>query len=90
MVHFYNTFINSFDISSLSSGGIIICSAGFFFTIFLLYELVTVSGILFPNNSPVLWTTLLEAVFNNLFLYLVIILYICYIDLLQTIKIRIL
>ena len=29
------------------------------------YELVTASAILFPKNSPVLWTTFLEAIFKQ-------------------------
>ena len=75
MFHFYNTCLNSLNTSSQFSGGIIISSTGFVFTILLSYKLVTLS-ILFPKISPVLWTTFLEAVFkesssvsNNCFLY---------------------
>ena len=64
MFHFYNTFLNSFNISSLFSGGIIISSTGFGFTILLSFNLATASAILFPINSPVLWTTFFEAVFQ--------------------------
>ena len=77
MLHFYKTCLNLFNISSLSSVGIAISLTGFLFTIQLSFDLVTASGVLFPNNSPALWTTFLEAVlkesgpvFNNCFLYL--------------------
>ena len=65
MFHFHNTCFNSFNISSLFSGGIIIYSTGSCFTILSSYKLVTGSAILFPNNSPVFWTTFLEAVFKE-------------------------
>ena len=77
MFHFYNTFLN---ISSLFSGGITIFSTGSCFSILSSSDLVRVakifdsnaSAILFPKNSPALWTTFLEAsspVFHNCFLY---------------------
>ena len=65
MFHFYNTIPNSFNISSLFPGGIIFYSVGFVFTILLSYNLATASAILSPKNSPVLWTTFLEAVFKE-------------------------
>ena len=75
MLHFHNTFVNLFNISSLFSGGIIIYSTGSCFTILSSLELVTASEILFPKNSPALWT-FLEVVFqefspvsNKIFLY---------------------
>ena len=68
--HIYNAYLNSFNISSLFSGGIIIISSTFLkflsetdcgFTIFYM--------IFFPINSPVasaaLLTTFLEAVFRE-------------------------
>ena len=76
MFHFYNTCLSSFNISSLFSGGIIISSTGFVFTILSSSELVNASVILFPIISPVLWTAFLEAIFkqssqvsSNCFLY---------------------
>ena len=51
MLHFYNTCLNSWNISSLFSGGIIISSTDF--TILLPYKLATVSVILYPKNPPV-------------------------------------
>ena len=54
MFHFHNTFLNSFNISTLSSSGIIISSAGACLTILSSFNLVTASAVLFPNNSPVL------------------------------------
>ena len=56
-----------FNISTPFSGGTIISSIGSCFTMF---DLVTAPVILFPINSPHLWTTLLEAfslVSNNCF-----------------------
>ena len=74
MSHFSSTYLNSFNICFLFSGGIIISSAGFFITILSSHELVT--AILFPKNLPVLSTIFLEIVFkeaspvsNNCFLY---------------------
>ena len=64
MFHFYNTFINLFNILSLFSDGIIISSTGSCFTILSSFDLVTASAILFPKNSPALWTSCLEAVFK--------------------------
>ena len=53
-----------------------IFSTGSCFTILSPFHLVIASAILFPKNSPALWTTLLESVFkgsspvcNNCFLY---------------------
>ena len=69
MFHFYNIFINMFNISSPFSGGIIISStflefpSGF--TILWSFDLVTTFAILFPKNSPALWITFLEAVFTT-------------------------
>ena len=57
MFHFYNTSLNLFNISSLSSGGIIISSTGSSFTVLSSLDLVTSSETLFPKNSPALWTT---------------------------------
>ena len=73
MFHFYNTFINSFNISSLFSGWLIISSiflafsliTGFAFTILLCYNLTTVAAILFCKTSSVLWTAFLEAIFKE-------------------------
>ena len=60
MFHFYNTCLNSFNISSFFSGGVIISSTflefssitGFVFTILSLYDKITASAILIPKNSP--------------------------------------
>ena len=95
---FYNTFRSSFSISSLFSGGIIVSSTflqislitGFSFTILL--------TILFPINSPValasLWITFLEVTFRPSSHVLGIVpdnfSHLCWIDLLQMIKIHIL
>ena len=60
-------------LDNIFSGGIIISSAGFVFTVLRSYKLFTSSTISFPKNSPVLWTTLLEAlipVFSSCFLCL--------------------
>ena len=78
MFHFYNTCLNSLDISHLFSGGIIISSTFlgclsitcFGFTILSSFDLATASAIFFPENLPALWTTFLEAVFKNSFQYL--------------------
>ena len=40
----------------------IISSTGSYFSILLSFDVVTASAILFPINSPALWTTFLEAV----------------------------
>ena len=63
MLHFYNTFLNLFNISCLFSGGIPISSTGCF-SILLSFDLVTVPVVLFRKNSRALWTTFLEAVFT--------------------------
>ena len=55
MFHFYNTLLN------LLSGGIIISSTGSCFSMLSSFDLVTASAVLFPINSPALWTTFLEA-----------------------------
>ena len=79
--HFYNTCLNSFSISFLFSGGLIISSKflkfSSNFTILSSCDLATASAILFPKNLSVLWTTFLEGVFkgssqvsHNYFLYL--------------------
>ena len=57
--------LNLFNVFSLFSGGIFISSTGFAFSISLSYEFVTASATLFPKNSPVSWTTFLEAVFKE-------------------------
>ena len=75
MFHFYNTCLNSFNISFPFSGGIIISSTGSCFTILSSYELVTATAILFPKNSPALWTTFLEAVLTVQ--HPIIVFYIC-------------
>ena len=76
MFHFYNTFLNLFNISSVISVGIIIYSTGSSFSILSSFELVTESAILFPKNSSAFWATFSEVVFtasspvsNNCFLY---------------------
>ena len=64
MFHFYNTFLNLFNIFSLFPGGIIIPLAGSCFLILSLLDLVHVakvfdstdSAILFPKYLPALWT----------------------------------
>ena len=55
-----------------------ISSTAFVFPILSSYKIVTASVILFPINSPVLWTNFLEAVFkesvtvcSNCFLYFI-------------------
>ena len=78
--HFYNTFLNLFNIYSRFSGGTMISSTGFCFSIFSSFDLVclvkflnsTASVILFPKILLVLCSTFLEAsspVSNNCFLY---------------------
>ena len=53
MFHFYiNTCLESFNIASLYSCGIIIFSTGFCFTILLSHDLGSASVVLFPINSP--------------------------------------
>ena len=80
MLHFYNTFLNLFNISCIFSSGIIISSTfvGFSLglTILSSFDLVTNSLILFPKNPPALWTNFLEVIFkksspvsSNCFLY---------------------
>ena len=77
MFHSYNnTSLKSFNILSLFSCRIIISLTGSCFTILSSFDLLTASAILFPKNSPALWTTYFEAVFtasspisNNCFLY---------------------
>ena len=59
MFHFYNTFLNLYNIVSLFYNGIVISSTFFGF----LFDLVT--AVLFPKNSPALWTTFLEVVFTT-------------------------
>ena len=73
---FYNTCLNSLNISSFFSSGIIISSTflefslitGFCFKIFSSFNLATACTILFPINSLVssaaLWTTFLGAFFK--------------------------
>ena len=61
MFHFYKTFLNLFNISSLFSGGIIITSTGSCFSILSSFDLVTAYEILFPKYSPALWISFLEA-----------------------------
>ena len=63
--HFYNTFLNLLNISFIFSGRIIISSTDSCFSILTSFDLVTVSAILFPINSPALWNTVLEAVFKE-------------------------
>ena len=66
MFQVYNTFLNFFNIYfSFFSSGIIISSAGCCFPILLSFDLVTASAVLFPKNSPALWTIFLEAVFKE-------------------------
>ena len=65
MFHFYNTFLNSFNISFLFSDGVITSSTflvfssitGFDFTILLTFDLVTAFAILFPENLPIALAT---------------------------------
>ena len=66
MFHFYNMFLNLFNISSFFSSGIIISSTFLGFSLGLsLFDLVTASAILFHKSSSALWTTFLEAVFEE-------------------------
>ena len=72
MFHFYNTFLNLFNISSYFSRGVIISSTGSGFSILTLFDLVTVAAILFPKYSPVLKTIFLETsnpLSHNCFLF---------------------
>ena len=85
MFHFYNTSLNSFDISSLFSGGLIISSTGFVCTIPSSYDLATASVILFHRNSSIA-SAALELLFRKL--YQKTVLYICQTDFLQRTKIR--
>ena len=61
MLHFYNTCLNSFNISSLFSGGIIISSTCLRFSSITCFGFATLLAILFPVNltvaSVALWTT---------------------------------
>ena len=73
MFHFYNnSCLNSFNISSLFSGGIIISLAASCFTILLPFDLVTASTILSSKNSPALRTVFWK-VLKNLVLYRIIV-----------------
>ena len=49
-----NSCLNSFNISSFFSSGIIISSTGSSFTVLSLFDLAIAFAILFPKNSPVL------------------------------------
>ena len=72
MFHLYNIFLNLSNICSIFSSGIIILSTALCFSILLLFNVVIASVILFPKNSPGLWTKCLEAfgpVSNNCVLY---------------------
>ena len=64
MLHFYNTFLNLFNILSLFSGEIIISSTGSCFSILSWLDVVTAPAILFPKIS--------RALSNNCFLYFVV------------------
>ena len=65
VLHCYNTCLNSFNISALFSGRLIISSTfiefslvtGFALTILSSFDLATASAIFFSKNAPVLWTT---------------------------------
>ena len=59
------TLLDLFNISSISSGGIIFCSTGSCFTMLSTFDLVYASAMLFPMNSSALWSTFLEAVFKE-------------------------
>ena len=78
MLYFYNTYLNSFNVSSLFSGRIIISSTGSCFAISSSSNLVTASEILLPKNHLLYGLLFLEAVFkesspasNNCFLYFI-------------------
>ena len=79
MFHFHKTCLKSLKISSLFSGRIIISSTflGFSsgFTILSSFDLATASVILFPINSPVLWTTFWKHLLKNLVLFPIIVYY---------------
>ena len=51
VLHFYNTFLNLSDISSLFSSGTIISSTGSSLIVLSSLGLVTASAVLFPKNS---------------------------------------
>ena len=63
-----NACLNSFNISSIFSGRIIIYSAFLGFSSITYFRFTLLSAILFPVNLPVvlaaLWTTFLEAIFR--------------------------
>ena len=61
MFRFYRNFRNLFDIFSLFFDGIMISTTGPCFSILTLFDLVIASAILYPQYSPVLRTTFLEA-----------------------------
>ena len=65
MFHFYNTFLNLFNNSPIFSSGITISSTGSCFTILSSFNLITASAILCPKNLLALWTTFLEADFEE-------------------------
>ena len=58
MLHFYNTCLNSFNISTLYSGGIIISSTSIEFSAGKVFGLTILSATLFPIKSPVASTAL--------------------------------
>ena len=72
MFHFYNTCLNSFNTSTYLPGGIIISSTFPEFSSITCLGFTILSAILFPKNSPVLYTTFLEAV-----LYPIIVFHTC-------------
>ena len=72
MFHFYNTSLNSFNISFYFFGEIIIYSTGFIFRILSSYELVTVSAI-FCVCGVLFWNPFFK---KNLVLYPIIVIYI--------------
>ena len=66
--HFYSTCLNSFNISSLYCGGIIMLSTSVKFSSETGFCFTVLSAILFPIKSPVVsaafWTTFLESLFR--------------------------
>ena len=80
MFHFYNTCLNSFNISFLFPGGIIISSTFLEFSSITGFNFTILSAILFCINLPVvsaaLWTNFLEVVFKASSLHPIIVFYI--------------
>ena len=88
--HFYNTYFNSFSISFIISGGILISSTFPGFSSITCFGFTIWAAILFPVNSLIasaaLWTSFWKQFLKHLVLYPVIVCYILF----EMTKVRIL